>query len=63
MDKENFNIGDLVGHRTEDGLGVLLELDWLNEHKVALVHFANKPKANWYIVEQHLENVKMEGVG
>jgi len=61
VNKEKFNVGDLVGHRTEDGLGVLLEFDWLREHRVALVHFTNKAKANWYLVDQHLENVQMEG--
>jgi hypothetical protein len=47
-------IGDLVGHRFENGLGVILEAPEQTNNGDYLVHFANKRKPKWYR-EKYLE--------
>ena len=48
-------VGDIVGHTTKKGLGVILEFRNAPESHLALVHFANNRCAKWYNVNSHLE--------
>jgi hypothetical protein len=41
-------VGDLVGHTTRKGLGVVLDFQGETGNEMALVHFANNRCAKWY---------------
>ncbi len=51
--------GDLVGHRFENGLGVILETPEQTNNGDYLVHFTNRQKPGWYR-KKYLELVNME---
>jgi hypothetical protein len=47
-------VGDLVGHRFENGLGVILATPEQTNNSDYLVHFTNSHKPRWYR-EKYLE--------
>jgi len=47
-------VGDLVGHRFENGLGVILKVPRQTGLRDYLVHFTNERKPRWYR-EKYLE--------
>ena len=44
----DLKVGDLVGHTTRKGLGVVLDFQGETGNVLALVHFANNRCAKWY---------------
>jgi len=50
--------GDLVGHRFENGLGVILKTPEQTNNGDYLVHFTNDRKPRWYR-EKYLELINV----
>jgi hypothetical protein len=56
QEPELLKVGDLVGHRFEEGLGVILKTPEQTNNSDYLVHFANHNQPAWYR-EKYLEAI------